>query len=217
MKQKLLAAGVDPGVQHRIEKLNQQISTACTFSVLADEYVEKLTKEGRAQATITKTCWLLDFARPLLGERPISEISPVEVLAVLRTVERRGRLESARRLCSTIGSVFRYAIATARAQNDPTIALRGALIAPTVTPRAAIIDPQQFGALLRAIDGFDGKLATRAALQLMALLFPRPGELRTAVWNEFNFNDAVWTIPAVRTQKCDVRIRFSWHHKRCPS
>jgi integrase len=197
---KLLAEGVDPGVQHRIEKLNQQISVANTFSVIADEYIEKLTKEGRAPATLSKTSWLLDFARPLLGDRPISEIGPVEVLTVLRTVERRGRLESARRLRSTIGGVFRYAIATARAQNDPTIALRGALIAPTVTPRAAITDPQQFGALLRAIDGFDGKLATRAALQLMALLFPRPGELRAAMWDEFNLNDAVWIIPARRTK-----------------
>jgi integrase len=196
----LLSAGVDPGVQHRIEKLNQQISVANTFSVIADEYIEKLTKEGRAPATLSKTGWLLDFARPLLGDRPISEISSVEVLTVLRVVERRGRLESARRLRSTIGSVFRYAIATARAQNDPTLALRGALITPTVTPRAAITDPQKFGALLRAIDGFDGKLATRAALQLMALLFPRPGELRAAMWDEFNLNDAVWVIPARRTK-----------------
>lgn len=197
---KLLVEGIDPCVRYRVEKLNKQISAANTFSVLADEFIEKLTKEGRAEATITKISWLLDFARPLLGERPISEIGPAEVLAVLRAVERRGRLESARRLRSTIGCVFRYAVATARAQNDPTLVLRGALIAPTVTPRAAITEPQKVGALLRAIDGFDGKLPTQAALKLMALLFPRPGELRAATWDEFNFDEAYWTIPGRRTK-----------------
>ena len=100
------------------------------------------------------------------------------MLAVLRKVEVRGRLESARRLRGTIGGVFRYAIATARAQNDPTFALRGALTTPTVKSRAAVTDPQAFGGLLRAIDGFNGQPTTHAALKLMALLFPRPGELR---------------------------------------
>ncbi|TIU87441.1 MAG: integrase, partial [Mesorhizobium sp.] len=116
----------------------------------------------------------------------------------LRTVEVRGRYESARRLRSTIGSVFRYAIATARADTDPTSALRGALIRPTVTPRAAITDPKALGGLLRAIESFDGQPATRAALKLMALLFPRPGELRAAEWDEFDFKTSVWTIPEAR-------------------
>jgi integrase len=195
---KLLAQGQDPGLKARIEKLSKQTSAANTFSILADEYLAKLTQEGRAEATMSKITWLLDFARPLLGERPINEISAPEVLSVLRTVEKRGRLESARRLRSTIGSVFRYAIATARAQNDPTIALHGALITPTVTPRAAITNPKEFGALLRAIDGFDGLLATRAALKLMALLFPRPGELRMAEWSEFDFENHIWTLPSGR-------------------
>ena len=194
----LLTQGQDPSVKARIDKLNKQTSVANTFSILADEYLAKLTQEGRAQATMSKVTWLLDFARPLLGERPINEISAPEVLSVLRTVEKRGRLESARRLRSTIGSVFRYAIATARAQNDPTVALHGALITPTVTPRAAITNPKEFGALLRAIDGFDGQLATRAALKLMALLFPRPGELRMAEWSEFDFENHIWTLPAGR-------------------
>lgn len=99
-----------------------------------------------------------------------------------------------------MGQVFRHAIATARATVDPTIALRGAIATPKVKNRAAITDPVKFGALLRAIDGFDGKPTTRAALQLMALLFPRPGELRMAEWGEFDFDKAVWNVPAGRAK-----------------
>jgi integrase len=144
----------------------------------------------------------LDFARPDLGERHIGEISAAEVLDVLRKVEARGRLESARRLRSTIGGVFRLAIATARADNDPTFALRGALTAPQVTHRAAIVEPKGFGALLRAVWGYEGQPATHAALKLAALLFPRPGELRTAEWSEFDLeaDQPVWTIPAAKTK-----------------
>jgi integrase len=94
--------------------------------------------------------------------------------------------------------VFRYALATARAQADPTIALRDALIRPKVTPRAAVTEPKAFGALLRAIDSFEGQPSTVAALKLMALLFPRPGELRHAEWAEFDLDKAVWTIPGGR-------------------
>ncbi|MGB8841230.1 MAG: hypothetical protein WCC64_09145 [Aliidongia sp.] len=151
-----------------------------TFRRIAEEYVFKLKREGRAESTIKKLEWLLDFAYPILGERSIKMIDAPLVLKVLRDVEVRGRYESARRLRSTIGSVFRYAIATARAAADPTSALQGALIKPTVTPRAAIVDPKAFGALLLVIDDFEGQPTTQAALKLMALLFPRPGELRPA-------------------------------------
>ena len=196
----LLAAGTDPGVKARLDKLARQASALNSFGHIADELLAKLAREGRADATLKKSAWLLGLARPLLGDRPISEIIAAEVLAALRKVERRGRFESARRLRSTIGSVFRYAIATARAERDPTIALRGALITPIVKPRPAVTDPRALGALLRAIDGFDGQPTTHAALKLMALLFPRPGELRAAEWSEFNLDAAVWTIPASRAK-----------------
>lgn len=169
-----------------------------TFRSIAEEYVEKLKKEGRADRTISKVKWLLDFAYPTIGDKCIREIDPATVLTALRRVEVRGRYESARRLRSTIGTVFRYAIATARAEADPTIALRGALISPMVTPRAAIIDPKALGGLLRAVDAFDGQPTTRTALKLMAMLFPRPGELRAAEWEEFDFESAVWIIPEAR-------------------
>ena len=197
---KVLESGVDPAANARLEKLTKQLSQACTFSVVADEYIAKLKAQNRAPATMKKVEWLLDFAKPLLGNRPIAEIKSVEVLAVLRQVEKRGRLETARRLRSTVGSVFRYAISTTRAEYDPTVALAGALATPTVTPRAAIVEPHKFGGLLRAIETFDGQPTTKAALKLMALLFPRPGELRAAQWQEFDLDQAIWTIPAERTK-----------------
>jgi integrase len=135
-----------------------------------------------------------------LGRRPIREITAAEVLAVLRPLERKGNLETAKRLRGSIGQVFRLAIATARAESDPTFALRGAINAPRATPRAAITDAATFGGLLRAIEGMDGQPTTKAALRLMALLFPRPGDLRHAEWPEFDFASNVWMIPAGRTK-----------------
>lgn len=195
-----LSEGIDPSEAKKADKRAQRVATANTFEAIAAEYVEKLMKEGRSPRTLSKVEWLLGMAYPLIGRRPIAEISSAEVLEVLRKVERRGRHESARRLRSTIGSVFRYAIATTRAENDPSVALRGALITPKVTHRAAITDPKALGGLLRAVDGFDGQPTTRAALQLLALLFPRPGELRAAEWSEIDFEKAIWTIPAERAK-----------------
>ncbi len=197
---RMLVEGRDPSVAKRLDRLARASASATTFKLLAEELLAKKAREGRADATLAKTAWLLEFAYPLLGDRPISEISSLEVLEALRKVEARGRHESARRMRSVIGEVFRYAISTARAANDPTVALRGALTAPTVKHRAAVTDPNAFGALLRAIDGFDGQPTTKAALQLMAYLFPRPGELRLAEWREFDMDNAVWIIPAARTK-----------------
>jgi integrase len=187
---RLLAEGADPTLEKKRRK--QEHADALTFRAIANEYLTKLKREGRADATIAKTEWLLAFADADLGSTPIRSVDAPTVLKVLRTVEIRGPYESARRLRSTIGSVFRYAIATARADADPTYALRGALIHVKATPRAAITDPKALGALLRAIDAFDGQRVTRIALQLMAL--------RAAEWVEFDFARSVWTIPAARTK-----------------
>jgi integrase len=197
-KRKLLR-GIDPSFERRLEREAAK-AVGETFEKIAGEYIAKLEREGRAPNTISKVTWLLGFANARLGARPIAELKPKDVLQVLRAVETRGRYESARRLRSTMGAVFRYAVATGRAESDPTLALKGALTTPQVTPRAAITDPKELGALLRAIDAFEGQPTTRAALQLMALLFPRPGELRAAEWPEFDLDAAVWTVPAVRTK-----------------
>ena len=170
------------------------------FRAIADEFVAKMEKEGRAPATLTKIRWLLDFAHAAFGDRPIRDLKAPEVLAVLRQVEARGRHVSARNLRASLGSVFRYAIATARADNDPTSALKGALIRPVVRPRAAVTDPEAFGALLRAVWGYSGSPEVLAALKLLALVAVRPGELRAAEWPEFDLEAAVWTVPGERTK-----------------
>jgi integrase len=197
---KVLAAGTDPTEKKKLDRLTKAAAAGNTFDVLADEWLAKVSREGRAEATLGKVTWLLSLARPALGKRPIAEISALEMLDTLRTVERRGRLESARRLRSTVSCVFRFAIATGRAENDPTVPLRGALAAPVAKHRAAVTDPGKFGGLLRAIDGFDGQSTTKIALQLLALTAVRPGELRQAGWNEFDLDKAKWIIPEGRTK-----------------
>ena len=193
---RLLANGVDPSTERRLAK--QITSTENTFKAVAEEVLAKLEKEGRADVTLTKKRWLLDFAYPAFGHRPIGEITAPEVLSVLRRVEARGRYETARRLRSTCGTIFRYAIATGRAERDPSADLRGALTSPKVNHRAAIVDPVGIGALLRAIDGYDGLPMTKAALRLAPLVFVRPGELRHAEWLEFDLAAAEWRIPSAK-------------------
>ena len=193
-----LDVGLDPSQQKRLAKLAATAEQANTFEVLAAEFLQKKRGEGKAAATLSKLEWLIGIAKPTLGARPITEISAPEVLQVLRRVESRERRESAKRLRAVIGSVFRYAVATGRAVNDPTAALKGALMSPIVRHRAAIVEPVALGELLRAIDGHNGMPEVRGGLQLLALTFVRPGEVRGAQWTEIDFNKAIWTIPAVR-------------------
>jgi integrase len=190
---KLLARSIDPAAQRKADK---QSGNDSNFRAVGEEVIAKLEREGRAQVTLAKKQWLLDFAYPRFGDRPVAEITARDLLALLREIEGRGHYETARRLRSTCGMVFRYAIATGRAERDPSMDLRNALTAPQVNHRATIIHPKSIGELLRAIDGFDGQPTTRAALRLAAYVFVRPGELRRAEWNEFDFDATVWSIPA---------------------
>lgn len=196
----LLATGVDPSQQKRLNKLAFAVGQANTFAVLAAELVDKKRREEKAPNTLSKLEWLFGLANQIIGPRPIAEITAPEVLSLLKGIEAKGRLETAKRLRAVVGEVFRYAIATARATTDPTFALRGALTAPKVKHRAAITDTKGLGGLFRAIDGFEGQPTTKAALKLMAILFPRPGELRLAEWGEFDLAAGVWTIPASRAK-----------------
>jgi integrase len=193
---KLIDSGQDPSIAKKIAKATRITSNADTFDTLAAELLEKKRKEQKAQGTLDRFEWLVSLARPVIGARPISEISSTEVLAALRVVEARGRLETARKMRATIGEVFRFAAAHGRAAHDPTAVLRGALAAPVTKHRSAIVEPKAFGGLLRAIAGYTGAPETCAALELLALTFVRPGELRSAEWVEFDFDRALWTIPA---------------------
>lgn len=196
----LLASGIDPTVEAKAEKARKRAASADTFGAIADEFLAKVEREGKADATLKKKRWLISLAVPDIGKRPISEITAPEILVALRKVEALGNYETARRLRAVIGQVFRYAIATSRAANDPTFGLRGALVAPKVTHRAALTDWPGFEGMLRAVWGYLGTRETRAALKLMAILYPRPGELRQAEWTEFDLDKAVWSIPASRSK-----------------
>ena len=139
---KLVDTRQDPSAAKKIAKAARIVSNATTFEALADELLEKKRREEKATATVEKIDWLLGLAKPIIGQRPISEITAPEIFSVLRSVESRGRHETARRLRSTIGEVFRYAVATGRAQGDPTSALKGAITAPVVRHRSAITEPK---------------------------------------------------------------------------
>jgi integrase len=198
----VLANGVNPSVKRRAEKL----SNALTFDLIAREWLELQSKK-LAQATLGKARWLLEgFLLPEFGSSPIGHITAPQILAALRKVEAKGAHETAQRAMQKCSQVFRYAIATGRAERDPTIDLRGAL-APVVSQnRAAITDPAQVGALLRAIDGYVGQPATHAALKLAPLLFVRPGELRAAEWREIDLEAGEWRIPGSRMKMGEQHI-----------
>jgi integrase len=172
-----------------------------TFEEVAKEFLEKREKaETLSPVTMHKKEWLLSVAYPRLGSKRVRDIRPLDVLETLQELEARGLLETARRLRALIGAVCRYAALTERGETDPTVMLKGAIAAPKVVSRAAITEPMAFGGLLRVVDAFDGEPTTRAALKLMALLFPRPGELRYAQWPEFDEASCIWTIPKERTK-----------------
>lgn len=194
----VLAAGSDPGEIKQERKRADRERRGITFASQAEAFIDKARREGKAQATMDKTEWLLGVANDAFGARPITDVTPPMILDCLRRVEAKGNYETARRLRSKIGAVFRYAVANGVAETDPTYALRGALIAPTVTPRAAILDPIELGGLMRAIDAFHGQVTTRIGLQLLALLVQRPGELRHATWDEFDTDARIWSFPPER-------------------
>jgi len=193
---KQIAAGEDPAAEKRRARMAAKVAAANTFRGVAEEWVAKQRREGLADITIEKIEWLLDKACGTMGDRPINEIDAQEVLCALRKVEANGRFESARRMRSVLSRVFRYAIATARANRDVAADLRGALVTPKPKHHAAITTPKEAGALMRAIDGYSGHAITLLALKMTPHVFVRPGELRRAEWDEFDIENKVWSIPA---------------------
>ena len=191
-----IAAGLDPTHEQKVALAKAQVAQNDTFKAVALEWIEKQEREQMAEITLSKIRWLLDKTYPKIGTRPIAQVTAHEVLIVLRAIEATGRYESARRMRSVLGRIFRYAVATARAERDPTSDLRGALTVPKPKHLAAITTPNRAGELLRAIEGYTGHGITLYALRLSAHLFVRPGELRQAEWAEFDFDRSVWNIPA---------------------
>ncbi|KUJ76294.1 integrase [Ruegeria marisrubri] len=195
---KLLLEGIDPSTVKKERKRAAEVEARGCFDVLAGELLEKNRLEGRAEQTVKKKAWLLEIANKDLAGRPIMEITPSEVLAVLKKQEKIGNLETASRLRTTIGEVFRYAIASGITTNDPTIPLKGALARRRVQSRAAITDKERLGELMAAIDGYGGYRVVALGLKLLAILHVRPGELRLASWKEFDLDAAKWSIPSER-------------------
>lgn len=195
---KLLADGVDPGENRKAMKAAKVERAANSFEVIAREWFAKKSP-GWVKSNSDKIMQRLEKDTfPWLGPRPLAEITPPELLKVLRRIEERGAIETAHRVRNYCGQIFRYAIATGRVERDPSADLRGALPAPIKEHRAAITDPKKIGELLRAMDDYQGQLVTKCALRLAPLVFVRPGELRRAEWAEFDLDKAEWNIPAER-------------------
>jgi hypothetical protein len=196
---KLLRQGIDPGAVVKVEKQAKVAATANTFEAVAAEWMQKkMVAEGKSPATLRRAEWLLATLNEGLGNKVLSTVEAPELLAVLRKIEARGHNETVSRLRAIASQVFRYGIATGRCMRDPASDLRGALTSATSTPRAAIIDPAGVGEMLRVIDGYQRLPVLRMALQLLALVFTRPGEICSAEWSEFDLDAGVWSIPAPR-------------------
>jgi len=195
----LMAAGKDPSREKKRNKIRARSAATNDFAALAAEYCAKRKRDGIkgwAPATATRSEYLLGLLSRPLGNFPITDITPADVLAAIRKIEDAGNLESARRTLQLASAVFRYAIATARLTSDPTRDLKGALSSPKVTHYGAITDTTRVGGLLRAIHGYEGQGMTRLALILAPHVFVRPGELRHAIWTEIDLEAGLWTIPA---------------------
>lgn len=202
----LVADGVDPSDARKQRRAAQLAQNEHTFEKIAREWFKKFSP-GWVRTHSDKILSRLERdVFPWIGSRPIAEIEPMELLAVLRRIEARGRLETAHRANQNCGQIFRYAIATGRAPRDPTRDLRGALAPWRSKHYATITDPKGIGELLRAIDGFSGTLPTACALRLAPLLFVRPGELRRAEWSEFDLDAAEWRIPEGKMKARAVHI-----------
>jgi integrase len=199
----LLNEGTDPSEARRLDKIARTVSSANSFRAIAEEWFEK-EKAHWSPSHIERLTWVFQSTLfPFIGERPIGNITPPELLAALRRTESRGALESANRAKQVAGQVFRYAVATGRAERDPTPDLKGALATPKVRHHPTLTNPQEVGTLMRAIDGYRGTPIVAAALKLSPLLFARPGELRHMEWTEINWDEARWEIPA---EKMKMRL-----------
>jgi integrase len=189
--------GIDPVEEKRQRRLKAELAAQTTFALVAEEYIQKMEREGRSPATIKKARWFLELLDGI-AKRPIASVTPHELLDVLKRVERRGHHETALRLRSFAGRVFRYGFATLRTERNPADILRGALTIPRVKHHAAIVEPKKVGQLLRAIDNYSGRPETLHALRIAPHVFLRPGELRQAKWSEIDFAEKVWRVPAER-------------------
>ncbi len=206
-----LRDGIDPGAARKAEKAARIDRAAGAFELIAREWHAKQTPTWSADYADKELRQLVLHVFPTIGERPIAELTSRDLLDVLQKIEAKGRAETAHRVRRSLSAIMRYAVLTHRVDTDPSAALKGALAPVPNNHFAAITEPKKAGALLRAIRGYDGTTVTRCALELAALTFVRPGELRAARWDEFAFDladppkgkkpqhpEPQWRIPAER-------------------
>jgi integrase len=194
-----LALGKNPADQKKEARAEALAAVENTFGNLARRLIEKKRREKKAAVTLAKMEWIFGKIETDLGHRPIQDISTPQIIAVLKREEEAGNLETARRMRTVIGEVFRYAMQHGLITSDPVQATRGAIARPQPRNHPAIVEPQEFAKLLRLIDEYTSRNELcGSALQLMCLLYPRPGELRQSEWSEFDLDRGIWTIPASR-------------------
>ncbi len=203
---KLLANGVDPGEMKKALKQATVELVENSFEIVAREWITKFSGQWSQVHTTTIKDRLEKDVFPYLGAKPVAEIKAPELLAVLRRVETRGALDTAHRIRNHCGQVFRYAIATGRADRDPSRDLQGALPPVNFGNRAAFTDPKDLAPLLRAVEGYQGSFVVKCAMQLLPMLFVRPGELRHMEWTELDLDAAQWNIPAVKMKMKQAHI-----------
>ncbi len=191
----ILADGLDPRWEKKRKMAVAALEATNTFKAVADEFVEKRRQDGMAEATMIKLRWFNSLLEKDVGKRPVTEIEPVELLAAIKKIEKLGNHETAKRVRAFAARVFRYAIITGRCRINPAADLGEALIVPKVKHHAALIEPDDVGRLLRAIDTYRGHGVSPLALRLLPHVFVRPGELRQAEWSEFDLERTVWRIP----------------------
>ncbi|HEY5805384.1 MAG TPA: integrase arm-type DNA-binding domain-containing protein [Lysobacter sp.] len=201
----VLRTGTDPGADRRAKRDSANAAEPVnTFKAVAAEWLEK-QRAAMSLATYNKAQWQLSYATDL-DALPVEAITPPQVLAVLRKLESADILETMHRVKSRIGEVFRYAIAAGYATQDPTGALRGALKPVVSKSHAAIIEPKEVGALLRALHAYEGQPTTMAGLKLAPLLFARPGNLRAMEWRELDLDGKEWRVPAGKMKMKEAHV-----------
>jgi integrase len=195
-----VANGDDPAVRKRLDQIEAETQSRTTFFLVAEEYLQMAHDRELADATLRKKNWHVETLSASLHNRPIKEITSAEILHLLKKVEASGRRETAKKLRGTLSGIFRLAVVTLRADNDPTYAIKGALLPVKVTNRAAITDEKAFGQFLRDLDAYTGAGVIKDALLFQILTMTRPGEVRGAKQSEFNFEKKTWGISSERTK-----------------
>jgi integrase len=203
---KLLANGVDPSEFKQQTKRAGKEASANSFEAVAREWYAKHSPKWAPSHGEKIIRRLERDIFPWVGKKPISEITAPDLLTTLRRIENRGAVETAHRALQNCGQIFRYAVATGRAERDPSGDLRGALPPVREKHHATITDHTAIGELLRAMDGYMGSFITKCAMQLAPMLFVRPGELRRAEWDEFDLLKAEWRIPPEKMKMRNTHV-----------